>query len=218
MRKLITLSLVSAMVLYMLTGLAAYARFGEALLGDVLINLAAIDSTAVRFVRLFFGVSICLTYPCLHYATRHSLNDLLWKASRSGAPAPYRRLFGLTVGIVGSTLAIGLVVEKVEMVFGFTGAIASTMITFMLPAAIHLRLRPHKVTLLRTAHLAPPSDEPPPWVLTSPAFLIWQVRLCGSKSSWRKNCGTFSFLVVGVFIACLGLVNHASETFHLDLL
>ena len=32
--------------------------------------------------------------------------------------------------------------QKVEVVFGFTGAVASTALSYVLPAAIHLRLSP----------------------------------------------------------------------------
>ena len=44
---------------------------------------------------------------------------------------------------------LGLVLEKVEVVFGFTGAVASTALSYCLPAAIHLRLSPHPARALR---------------------------------------------------------------------
>ena len=39
--------------------------------------------------------------------------------------------------------------RKVEVVFGFTGAVASTALSYCLPAAIHLRLSPHPARALR---------------------------------------------------------------------
>ena len=39
--------------------------------------------------------------------------------------------------------------QKVEVVFGFTGAVASTVLSYCLPAAIHLRLSPHPARALR---------------------------------------------------------------------
>ena len=51
--------------------------------------------------------------------------------------------------IVGTSLLIGLVLQKVEVVFGFTGAVASTVLSYCLPAAIHLRLSPHPARALR---------------------------------------------------------------------
>ena len=44
---------------------------------------------------------------------------------------------------------LGLVLRKVEVVFGFTGAVASTALSYCLPAAIHLRLSPHPARALR---------------------------------------------------------------------
>ena len=102
-------------------------------------------------MRLGFGVSICLTYPCLHYAARRSIDQLLFGSAAEGANrgTPEWRLRLLTLIIVGSTLVLGLVLRKVEVVFGFTGAVASTALSYCLPAAIHLRLTPLPARALR---------------------------------------------------------------------
>ena len=42
-----------------------------------------------------------------------------------------------------------LVLQKVEVVFGFIDAVASTVLSYCLPAAIHLRLSPHPARALR---------------------------------------------------------------------
>ena len=147
LRVLVGASVGTAIVLYTLTGLAACVRFGSTVEGDVLLNLATVDSAAVRIMRLGFGVSVCLTYPCLHYAARRSLDQLTF--GRVGQQTPHRRLLALTAALVGSSLGVALVVRRVELIFGFTGAIASTMISYILPAAIHLMARPHRVLDLR---------------------------------------------------------------------
>ena len=49
----------------------------------------------------------------------------------------------MQVCLVGSTLLLGLVLQRVETVFGFTGAVASTALSYVLPAAIHWRLSPN---------------------------------------------------------------------------
>ena len=155
MRAVVSTAVGLATLLYLLVSYAAYARFGQRIHGDILLNLAAVDSAGVRIVRLAFGLSLCLTYPCLHYAARRALDQLLF--SRRGATgrdsdgrdAPYVRLLALTCLLVGSSLGIALAVEQVEVVFGFTGAVASTMLSYVLPAAIHLMLRPHRVTDMR---------------------------------------------------------------------
>jgi len=134
MRRLTGAAFAAAGSLYVLTGVAAYCHFGEDVRGNVLLNLAALPSPAIRAVRLAFATSICLTYPCLHFAARCSLDQLLFRERRASRRIP------LTLAIVGSSLLLALVVEKVEVVFGFTGAAASTALSFGLPAAIDLRL------------------------------------------------------------------------------
>lgn len=190
MRRLITAAFGAAACIYLLAAVAAYATFGEATEGDVLLNLVPIDSAAVRLVRLGFGLSICLTYPCLHFAARRSLEQLLFQspetarklAAAAGAiggdagATPYWRLLLLTVGIVGSTLVIGIALERVEVVFGFTGAVASTALSYVLPAAIHLRLRP------------------------KPLFAA-------------RNAGGLALLVVGTVLGLIAFGNHAANTF-----
>ncbi len=133
-------SIVIAALLYAATGAAAYAHFGEAVRGDVLLNLADVDSPAMRIVRLGFGLSLCFTYPTLHYAARRSLDQMLFNSSEGDAPTS--RLVGETVLIVGSTLALALLVDRVEVVLGFVGAFASTTLLYILPASIFLRLSP----------------------------------------------------------------------------
>ena len=83
MRAVVSTAVGLATLLYLLVSYAAYARFGQRIHGDILLNLAAVDSAGVRIVRLAFGLSLCLTYPCLHYAARRALDQLLF--SRRGA-------------------------------------------------------------------------------------------------------------------------------------
>ena len=186
MRVVVTSAVGVATVLYLFASYAAYARFGEDIKGDILLNLASIDDTGVRLVRLAFGFSVCLTYPCLHYAARRALDQLLFRRPRPGSTGrdtaasrdmPYPRQLGLTCLLVGSSLGIALAVDRVEIVFGFTGAVASTMLSYVLPAAIHLMLRPHRVT------------------------------------DWRKNGGTAAFMVAGVAFGLVALVNHTIDSF-----
>ena len=44
--------------------------------------------------------------------------------------------------IVGSTLLGALLLNHVEVVLGFAGAVGGTMISYVLPAMVYLRLRP----------------------------------------------------------------------------
>lgn len=221
-------AIIAATALYLVAAFAASARFGEGIRGDILLNLAAIDSTSVRVVRLAFGLSLCLTYPVLHFPARRVLSQLLFnradsRSADSGAGDPEaaayataayggeeaigleeqrtrcevgvascegarrvpaaspaheaacHRLLGLTCLLVGSSLCIALAVDHVESIFGFTGAVASTMLSYVLPASIHLRVRRHRM------------------------------------ASLRKNGATAAFLVMGTVCGLVALVNHTID-------
>jgi amino acid permease len=139
-----------AILIYLTAGALGYALFGEGVHGDVLTDLSAVDSVIVRLARLAFGLSVCLTYPVLSFSARRSLDQLVFKSSVAGN-APPRRLFTETLVLVGSTLVLGLLLQRVEVVFGFVGACASTSLSFLLPAAIHIRLSPRRWPKLRGA-------------------------------------------------------------------
>jgi len=51
----------AAGVVYFVVGYGGYVRFGEALHGDILIDLALVPGGAIKLVRLGFGISLCLT-------------------------------------------------------------------------------------------------------------------------------------------------------------
>jgi len=140
MTKLSSIALAVATLLYAVVGVCAYGYFGDALLGDVLLNLATLDGRFFQLLRLAFGLSVCCTFPALHYATRRALDQMLFHSKEGDAPC--WRLVVLTAAIVGTSLAIGLSSRNVEIVLGFTGAIAATTILFILPPAIFLALSP----------------------------------------------------------------------------
>jgi amino acid permease len=78
----------------------------------------------------------------MQFACRRSLDQLLFHSKEGNTP--YLRLLALTVLIVSSTLWLALYSQKVEVVFGYAGAIASTSLLFILPPSIALSLHPLK--------------------------------------------------------------------------
>jgi amino acid permease len=138
MTLLSAISVGLAGVIYACAGWAAYGYFGEDLAGDVLLSLEMLDRRDMQLLRLFFGVSICFTYPTMHYAARRSLDQMLFNSTKGDAP--FGRLLAETVFIVGTTLMLGLYATHVEVVLGWTGAIASTTLLYVLPPVIFLRL------------------------------------------------------------------------------
>lgn len=106
MTLLASIAIGAAAVLYSTVGAAAYAYFGETLRGDVLLNLAELPGLTIQLLRLAFALSICLTFPTLHFAARRSLDQMLFHSSEGNAPRA--RLVPEALGIVSSTLIIAL--------------------------------------------------------------------------------------------------------------
>ena len=75
---------------------------------------------AAFVLSLAFGLSICFTYPTMHYAARRSLDQLFFRSKEGDTP--HTRLLLWTAAIVGSTLLVGLSLSTVE-----NGAIGGAM-------------------------------------------------------------------------------------------
>jgi len=80
-----------AALVYAAVGASAYGYFGEGLRGDVLLNLATIDSDGLRLLRAAFGLSICFSMPLwspiLDWQTNLLPPNLLLTWSRLMPPA-----------------------------------------------------------------------------------------------------------------------------------
>ena len=60
----------------------------HSLRGDVLLNLASLDGLFFKLLRLAFGLSVCCTYPTMHYVVRRSVDQMLFHSSEGLCPLP----------------------------------------------------------------------------------------------------------------------------------
>ena len=127
-------------VLYAAVGASGYYYFGESVQGDVLLNLASVDSPIVRLLRMAFGLSICFTYPALHFGARRAFDQMVFGSKEGNAPA--LRLVAESYVFVWLTFVVALYTTHIEIVLGFIGAAVVTTLVFILPTAIYLRLSP----------------------------------------------------------------------------
>ena len=72
-----------------LSPLASPRYTAHSLRGDVLLNLAALDGVFFKLLRLAFGLSVCCTYPTMHYVVRRSIDQMLFHSSE-GVPQAIR--------------------------------------------------------------------------------------------------------------------------------
>ena len=110
MTTIAAVAIVITAVIYCVVGVSAYSFFGERLRGDILLNLAELPGLSFQLLRLAFALSVCFTYPTLHFAARRSLDQMLFQSSEGNAPPA--RLLIETICIVGSTLGIALRVRS----------------------------------------------------------------------------------------------------------
>lgn len=167
--------------IYMAVGACGYGAFGERTAGDVLRNLGAssggagahgVRLQAERVLKYGFGVSLLgvipLTVIPLHNTFKPwlALCSPVYGVAAKQAEAAGLGLAGvqlsqvqeslLTTGILGISCALAVLLPNVEFVFGLAGSTASTLMAFILPAAIFLNVTAgqrgmlgHSVDMLR---------------------------------------------------------------------
>jgi len=94
--------------------------------GDVFIEISSLMMAAV----------VIFSYPLYAFAMRLSLEQLIFQ----GKPTPTIARIALTSIILFLTYIIAVLVTDLSVVFGLTGAAGATLIKFVFPAIIHLRL------------------------------------------------------------------------------
>eukprot|EP00937_MAST-01D_sp_MAST-1D-sp2_P007915 g7915.t1 len=106
-----------------------------------LLNNYPLDDNVMNFVRSLYAFTMVLTFPMCFNVCRSVLN-----AARYGEHAepqttmPLRRHLLLTLPLFCVTLVLALVVTELGLVLELTGALAATMVAFLLPAACTLQL------------------------------------------------------------------------------
>ena len=138
--RIATMAINIAALLYAITGAAAYGYFGEAVLGDVLLDLATFNALYYKLLRLGIGFSVSLSYPVLQYTARRSLDQLMFGSTEGNAPR--MRLMLETVAIVSVTLVLALYFTQIEVVLAYCGAVASTVTLLTFPPLTYVCLSP----------------------------------------------------------------------------
>ncbi|KAL4442083.1 hypothetical protein ABPG77_011344 [Micractinium sp. CCAP 211/92] len=167
--------------IYMAVGACGYGAFGERTSGDVLRNLGAssggggvhgVRLQAERVLKYGFGVSLLGVIPLTVIPLHNTFKPWLALCSPAyGVAAKQAEAAGLgtagvqlsqlqesllTTGILGVSWALAVLLPNVEFVFGLAGSTASTLMAFILPAAIFLNVTAgqrgmlgHSVDMLR---------------------------------------------------------------------
>ncbi|KAK9843248.1 hypothetical protein WJX74_009204 [Apatococcus lobatus] len=131
-------TLIVAPAVYGMLGIFGAARYGAATQGDMLVN-TWLHGRAEGILDLATTLYLSISIPPMQMSLRYTLDCLI-----AGEHAPYSRArhWAETLGIVLATLATSAAYPQYsEKIFAITGATAVCLVCYVIPVAIHLKLR-----------------------------------------------------------------------------
>lgn len=133
--------------LYLVVACFGYLIFFGDTKSNVLKNF---DDPEVHIWLAIGGISVTvlLSFPLLALPLFSVLEEVLFKATPEN-PAPLHYHLGLVAIVIAAQVLIGILVDDVSLVFGIVGSTASTMISFILPAAFYIQTS-RKLGIART--------------------------------------------------------------------
>lgn len=136
MRQIMVFMVAGCSIVYAAIGAFGYGSFGDATRGNVLLNYAVSDNFASA-AKIIMAVHVILAYPVNVFPMRRSLRVLFtcntYRLNEYDWPWWLRAAVAFVVVFFTATIAI--LVPRVAVVFGLTGAI-SVMIQFIIPAML----------------------------------------------------------------------------------
>ncbi|KAJ8436001.1 hypothetical protein Cgig2_007659 [Carnegiea gigantea] len=131
-------------MVYILIGLFGFLLFGDSTASDMLSNfdsdLGVPNSSVLNtVVCLSYAAHIILVFPVGFYALRLNFDGLLFNSAIPIA-SDDRRFASTTLGLILVILLGAICVPSIWVAFQFTGATAGSLISFIFPASIALRL------------------------------------------------------------------------------
>lgn len=131
-----------AAIIYLTFSIVSYQSFGLATQPNLLNNFDNDDKLA-NVARLLLAFSLTFTYPMQFYPIRDMLGESLnlLPSSDEEANRPMDvRLHLMSLALFTATLVTALVVDDLGFVFKLIGTAASSLLIFVLPAIIYLRI------------------------------------------------------------------------------
>lgn len=132
-------------------GVAGYVNFQQHTRPDILNNFRDHDTPLVICARVLVCLSMILTFPVEMFVLRQALVDLLCfksttttmgNSQHSNSVYPTNSMHvGITLCCWALALALGLALENIGVVLELTGAIATSMLAFILPGAIFFQVQ-----------------------------------------------------------------------------
>lgn len=121
-------------VVYIMVGAMTYAAYGESVPGNLLNVFPVTPITTL--MRLGFGCSVLTTYPLVLFPLRLAIEHLLFGIKRQFSPLEFSTV---TVLVVGASFGVASATSNVDIVFGLTGAIGFSLMSFVFPGLIMIK-------------------------------------------------------------------------------
>ena len=119
---------------YYLIGTSGYLQFGSATVGNILNNYDT-KSIYATIARLCMGINMVFSYPMAYFSLRTSVHCLFFP--HIDMENFWYRLVNSIV-LVGTTVALSIVVPSISTIVGFNGALFGGIIIFFFPGLLFL--------------------------------------------------------------------------------
>ena len=158
-RRVVSLSLVSALVVYLAVAASGYLAFGDGVQGDVLTNFRDTYTLAVA-ARGCLLMVIFAVFPMAQNSLRNGLVLLLYPPEdEHGYPVtadnlPFGPYFRLTALVVFCAAMVGTVCAEVEVVLAYKGGIFGTLMVYLLPPLMRTALSEQALSRMKAGAAA----------------------------------------------------------------
>lgn len=126
---------------YISVGFFGYVAFSkENITGNILVSLSETMSSEV--IKVGFVLSVAVSFPLVIFPCRASLYSLLYRSAQPpvhdivASHVPEIRFKTLTIGIVGVSLVLGLLLPNIERVLGIIGSTIGVGICIITPSLL----------------------------------------------------------------------------------
>lgn len=131
--------------LYIAVGFLGYVAFiDKDLSGNVIMNFPS--SHLTEGIKMFFTVSLAISFPLMIFPCRTSIHSLLYRRSNPssydlvGNYMPEARFKGITLGILLTSLVVGILIPNIELVLGLLGSTMGMLIALILPSLLFIKV------------------------------------------------------------------------------
>jgi amino acid permease len=134
-------SILLCLIFYAFVGLCGYLQFADvAPFSDAILDLYDKDDIPVVIARMFIAVVVILSYPLVHYACRASIENIFFSRFKFS----WIRWLLITAFITGTTYLLGVLVDRIVIVFGLVMTTAGALVQFVFPFIIYLKLETNR--------------------------------------------------------------------------